>query len=97
MTVTQLSSRVQRPRSWTLTLPCRPGANGSFPPEDMNASELMFFFGAPLAHVVRYESHLREMRHTKTVRHLARTRKARDFTSGMATLAPAPRAAGAGG
>jgi hypothetical protein len=34
------------------------------------ASEQMFFWGAPLAHVVRYEDHLRDMRRRSAMRRL---------------------------
>jgi len=38
----------------------------------MNASELLYFFGAPLAHVVDYEERLRAARCEKTIREVAR-------------------------
>lgn len=40
--------------------------------ETMPASEQMFFFGAPFAHVVQYEEQLRANRHEKNLRRLAR-------------------------
>ena len=42
----------------------------------MNASELMFFLGAPLAHVVDYENRLRASRCEKVVREVARSCRA---------------------
>lgn len=42
----------------------------------MNASEQMYFFGAPLAHVVDYEDRLRATRCEKTVREVARSCRA---------------------
>ena len=42
----------------------------------MNASELVFFLGAPLAHVVDYENRLRANRCEKVVREVARSCRA---------------------
>jgi hypothetical protein len=63
-----------RPRAWTIVLP-KP-ATRALCPEAMNASELMFFFGAPLAHVVDYEEHVRASRQEKASRVFARSRRA---------------------
>lgn len=41
-------------------------------PQTMPASEQMFFFGAPFAHVVQYEEELRAGRHEKNLRQLTR-------------------------
>jgi hypothetical protein len=41
----------------------------------MTAAELMFFFGAPLAHVVKYEEHLNALRRDQAARRLARRRQ----------------------
>ena len=42
----------------------------------MNASEQMYFFGAPLAHVVDYEDRLRSSRCEKSIRDVARSCRA---------------------
>jgi hypothetical protein len=44
----------------------------------MSASELMYFHGAPLAHVVSYEDHLRATRCERIVRVVTRGRRALD-------------------
>lgn len=56
----------------------------------MNASELMYFFGAPLAHVVTYEDRLRASRCDKTIRDVARNCRTLQF---HAQAALSPRAA----
>ena len=61
----------------------------------MNASELMYFFGAPLAHVVDYENHLRASRCEKTFREMTRGRRALGFPEPL-TASP-PRTVNAGG
>jgi len=66
--------------AWTLVLPRRAGPGKTLRPEQLNASEQMFFFGAPLAHVVRYEEHLKAMRHEKAARVAARSRRAPELT-----------------
>jgi hypothetical protein len=50
----------------------------------MNASELMYFFGAPLAHVVDYEDCLRAARCDKTVREVTRSGRAARFYADVA-------------
>jgi hypothetical protein len=67
-----------RSRALTIDLPkpARPGA--ALRPEAMSASELMFVFGAPLAHVVDYEEHQRASRREKAVRALVRSRRSFD-------------------
>ena len=64
-----------RDRCWTLALPRPLGANRSLRAETMDAAELMFFYGAPLAHVVEYGDHLKAMRREQAARRLARARK----------------------
>lgn len=59
----------------------------------MNAAEQMFFFGAPLAHIVGYEEHLREARREQAARRLARSRGPLAFTSQLAVLGAVPAAA----
>ena len=66
-------------RSWSILLPKPAQRSPALRPEAMSASELMFFFGAPLAHVVDYEQHERASRQEKAVRVLARSRRAPDF------------------
>jgi hypothetical protein len=67
--------------AWTIALP-RPGRGGTAPvAQDMDASELMFFFGAPLAHVVHYEQHLRQVRAEKAQRALLRSRRPFDHAA----------------
>jgi hypothetical protein len=73
-------SAVARPQSWMIVLP-KPGQHGAeLRPETMNASELMFFFGAPLAHVVAYEEHERVSRQERAVRGFARSHRALDLS-----------------
>ena len=42
-------------RSWSVGLPLPKGRGQALDPETMTASELMFFYGAPLAHVVEHQ------------------------------------------
>ena len=51
--------------------------------QPMNASELMYFFGAPLAHVVDYEDHLRAGRCEKTIREMTRGRRILGFPAAL--------------
>ena len=64
-----------RPYSWTVALSRPAQAGAPLGMEEMNASEQMFFFGAPLAHVVSYEEHLRQLRAERAARDLLRTRR----------------------
>ena len=67
MTVARLPNPPAR-YSWSVVLP-HPrdrGRRSSAPA--LNASEQMFFFGAPLAHVVQYEEHLRAGRQERAFR-----------------------------
>jgi hypothetical protein len=59
----------------------------------MNASELMFFFGAPLAHVVDYEERLRANRCEKVVREVARSCRTLQLHAPIA-MPPVQHAAG---
>ena len=61
--------------SLNLALPARE-ADGRLAPQAMNASELMYYYGAPLAHVVEYEDRLRMSRCEKIVRVGTRNRRA---------------------
>jgi len=63
----------------------------------MNASELMYFFGAPLAHVVDYENELRASRCERTIREMTRGRRALGFPAQLTAGAGPPEAADAGG
>jgi hypothetical protein len=77
MDVVQLrgSAPPARSYSWTVAL-SRPGQRGMpLRFEVMNASEQMFFFGAPLAHVVCYEEHLRQQRVERLARDSLRARR----------------------
>ena len=65
--------------------------------QPMNASELMYFFGAPLAHVVDYENHLRASRCEKTFREMTRGRRPIGFLAPLASPACPPNNADAGG
>ena len=71
----------------------------SLPPafQPMNASELMYFFGAPLAHVVDYENHLRASRCEKTIREMTRGRRTPGFPAPLASPACASGNADTGG
>ena len=71
-----------------------PGRTSASQP--MNASELMYFFGAPLAHVVDYENHLRASRCEKTFREMTRGRRALGFPAPFASPARPPDTADAG-
>lgn len=52
----------------------------------MNAAEQMFFFGAPLAHVVEYEENLKETRREQAARRLGRARGPHNFARQLAPL-----------
>jgi hypothetical protein len=95
MSVAQLRERPQEVQwhSWTLVLSRKTASGRPVKPEEMNASELMFFFGAPLSHVVRYEDHLRAARAEKLARGAMRSRRSFDFVSEMA----GPRSVGRSG
>lgn len=58
----------------------------------MNAAEQMFFFGAPLAHVVEYEENLKETRREQAARRLARARGPHDFARQLARVGLLPGA-----
>ena len=62
----------------------------------MSASELMYFFGAPLAHIVEYQDRLRSTRCEKSFRAAARSRRACDFAAQLAVAASTPAARGPG-
>jgi len=74
-------SRAARSHSWSIVLPKPAQRAPTLCPEAMNASELMFFFGAPLAHVVDYEEHERAVRQEKASRVLARSRRTLDLAA----------------
>jgi hypothetical protein len=85
MSVAQLREprqEVQR-HSWTLVLSRKTASGRPVRSEEMNASELMFFFGAPLSHVVRYEDHLRAARAEKLARGAMRSRRSFDLVKEM--------------
>jgi len=71
-------------------LPGSPPLARALAAEAMNASELMYFFGAPLAHVVDYEDHIRANRHEKAVREMTRGRRALGFPPPLVSPAPLP-------
>ena len=71
--------------AWSLVLP-HPRDRTGPAAQALNASEQMFFFGAPLAHVVLYEQHLRATRQEKAIRQLARTRRTFDLATQLAGL-----------
>ena len=77
-----------RERCWTVVLPRPQGADRFLRAETMNATELMFFFGAPLAHVIQYEEHLRESRRE---REFALARRTTRFIDPAAIAAPPAR------
>ncbi len=79
-----------RPYSWTVVLP-RPNPDGApLRPETLNASEQMFFFGAPLAHVVQYEDTVRVARQDRTIKQITRARRAFNFGTGLDALRELP-------
>ena len=68
------------------------------PAQAMSASELMYFFGAPLAHIVEYQDRLRTTRCEKSLRLVARSRRACGFAAQLAMAASTlaiPRPGGA--
>lgn len=65
--------------------------------EAMNASEQMYFLGAPLAHVAHYENRLRAARCDKWVREVARSCPALNFHAQVALSAARDAADQAGG
>ena len=79
--------------SWSLVLP-HPRDRTGPAAQALNASEQMFFFGAPLAHVVLYEEHLRAVRQEKAIRQLARTPRSFNFATQLAGLRELPAARG---
>ena len=79
--------------SWTLVLPRAAGAEKALRPETMNASELMFFFGAPLAHVAAYEAHLKTSRQERAFREMVRARRPGGFDAHVGLALPSPRPA----
>ena len=83
-------------RCWTVVLPRPRGAERFLRAETMNAAEQMFFFGAPLAHVVLYEEHLRSTRQEIAARRMMRARGPHNLSRELAALAPAPASAGDG-
>ena len=70
-------------RCWSVALPRPHGANRLLSPETMSAGEQMFFLGAPVAHVVQYEQHLRDLRHEQATRRLVRTRGPHNLVRGL--------------
>ena len=76
--------------SWTITLPRPPGPERQLAPSVMNASELMFFYGAPLAHIVAYEEELRAARRGKALRALTRARRPANFVVPIEELISEP-------
>ena len=78
------------PRSWAVVLP-RPSKQARpLRPDEMNASEQMFFYGAPLAHVVCYEEHLRTLRAEKAARDLLRGQRSLGAAAQLAALHAMP-------
>ena len=80
-------------RCWTIALPRPRGADRFLRPETMTAAEQMFFVGAPLAHVVQYEEHLKAMRRDQAGRRHARARGTLDLARELAVPGIAPAAA----
>jgi hypothetical protein len=78
------------PRAWSIVLPRPPKYGRPLGPEEMTASELMFFHGAPLAHVVRYEEHLREQRAEKAARGLMRLPRSLSGAGQLARMTALP-------
>lgn len=74
--------------SWTVPLQRPMGSARHMPPSAMNASELMFFFGAPLAHVLAYEEDLRAARRGNAQRALNRARRPANFVVPLEELLP---------
>ena len=86
----QRPPREARQYSWSVVLPRPRARNVPLRPETLNASEQMFFFGAPLAHVVRYEEHLKATRQERTFKHLARSRRVFNFAVQLDVLHQLP-------
>jgi hypothetical protein len=87
---------IAEPQSPPPTLPLSRPLGSSPACQPMNASEQMYFFGAPLAHVVDYENHLRASRCEKTIREISRGRRALGFPLPLA-LPALPENTDAGG
>ena len=79
--------------AWSLVLP-HPRDRTGLAAQALNASEQMFFFGAPLAHVVLYEEHLRAIRQEKAIRQQARTPRSFNFATQLAGLRELPTVRG---
>ena len=84
----QLEAPEQQSECWASTGALAPPAaskaiDGGQP---MSASEQMYYYGAPLGHVVQYEERLRNARCHKTIRELIRHRPVRRAAMGPASL-----------
>ena len=77
-------------RSWSFVVSRPRGTDRSLQPGSMNAAEQMFFFGAPFAHIVAYEEHIRLTRREQAARRLARSRPPLGFVRQLAAVAPVP-------
>lgn len=73
MTIDAQMVAVPKRYCWSLQLP-RSLDGGALCLETMTASEQMFFLGAPLAHVIDFEDHVREQREGAAMRRLHRGR-----------------------
>ena len=91
MTVSVTARRPEAiPRQWTIVLPRPPKFGRPLGPEDMNASEIMFFYGAPVAHIVRYEEHLKAQRAEKAARNFMRQPRSLTGAAQLAQLLATP-------
>ena len=79
-------------RSWTVALPRPHGRAHLLSAQTMSAAEQMFFFGAPLAHVVQYEERLKVMRQDHAARRLIRARGPHNLVRGLTAPLPASAA-----
>ena len=77
-------------RCWTVVLPRPRGAERFLRPETMTAAEQMFFVGAPLAHVVQYEEHLKATRRDQAGRRHVRARGTHNLAMDLGVLGSPP-------
>src|SRR5688500_13709563 len=91
MTATHIALRPEAARfAWSIVLPRPPKYGRALGPEEMDVSELMCFYGAPLSHVVRYEEHLREQRAEKAARGLMRLPRSLSCAGQLARMTALP-------
>lgn len=71
---------------WSFEVARPASGRGVLSPQTMTASEQMFFLGAPLAHVVRFEEHAREHHESASRRRLQRGQRGSPVLSPLREL-----------